>query len=144
MQRNALSTFYPDVGHFLQDEIPRLPVTTTTAFAWLALFDNHIDDDSIKAGQQANLLSKNPSFGDLHMLACLYAAQGKTTEARQLLLDAMTAGNQAEPNPAVWFGISSIYEQLGLDEAAIAASVESMCPTVLFVQSTPITLLRPA
>ena len=29
--------------------------------------------------------------------------------------------NQAEPNPAVWFGFGSIYEQLGEEDAAIAA-----------------------
>ncbi|MCU1251054.1 MAG: hypothetical protein JWQ49_4083 [Edaphobacter sp.] len=33
---------------------------------WLALFDNHLDKDSVQAGQQANLLSKNSSFADLH------------------------------------------------------------------------------
>jgi Tfp pilus assembly protein PilF len=90
-------------------------------FAWLALFDNHLESESIQAGQQANLLSKNSSFADLHTLACLYAAQGKTTEARQLLLDAMSAGNQAEPNSSVWFGFGSIYEQFGENDAAIAA-----------------------
>jgi tetratricopeptide (TPR) repeat protein len=90
-------------------------------FAWLALFDDHLDAESIQAGQQANLLSKNSNFGDLHTLACLYAAQGKTTEARQLLFDAMAAGNQTEPNSSVWFGFGSIYEQFGETEAAIAA-----------------------
>ena len=90
-------------------------------YAWLALFDNHLDSDSIQAGQQANVLSKNASFADLHTLACLYAAQGKTTEARQLLLDAMTAGHEADPNSAVWFGFGSIYEQFGENDAAIAA-----------------------
>jgi Flp pilus assembly protein TadD len=91
------------------------------SFAWLALFDNHLDVESIQAGQQANLLSKNSNFADLHTLACLYAVEGKTTEARQLLLDSMAAGNQAEPNSSVWFGFGSIYEQLGEDDAAIAA-----------------------
>src|SRR5260370_584592 len=90
-------------------------------FAWLALFDNHLDSESIQAGQQANLLSKNSSFADLHTLACLYAAQGKTTEARQLLLYSMAAGNQAEPNSAVWFVFGSIYEQLGENDATISA-----------------------
>ena len=47
------------------------------------------------------------------------AAQGKTTEAWQLLLDATSAGNQAEPNSSVWFG--RIYEQFGENDAAIAA-----------------------
>ena len=37
------------------------------------------------------MLSNNSSFADLHTLACLYAAQGKTTEAKQVLLQAMDA-----------------------------------------------------
>jgi thioredoxin-like negative regulator of GroEL len=89
--------------------------------AWLGLFDAHVDAASIEAGQQANSLTKNSSFNVIHTLACLYAAQGKTTEARQLLLDGMVAANLAEPNSAAWLGFGSIYEQFGADDAAIAA-----------------------
>jgi tetratricopeptide (TPR) repeat protein len=88
--------------------------------AWLGLFEDHVDAASINAGQQATSLNKN-SFDDMHTLACLYAAQGKTSEARQLLLDGMAAANLAEPNSAVWFGFGSIYEQFGANDAAIAA-----------------------
>ena len=75
---------------------------------------------SIDAGQQATSLNKN-SFNEMHTLACLYAAQGKTSEARQLLLDSMAAANLAEPNSEVWFGFGLIYQQFGADDAAIAA-----------------------
>ena len=77
--------------------------------AWLGLFDDHVDAKSIEAAQQANSLTKSSSFDVIHTLACLYAAQGKTTEARQLLLVGMAAANLAEPNSAVWFGFGSIY-----------------------------------
>jgi len=91
------------------------------SYAWLALFDGKIDTKAIEAAQQANSLTKNASYNELHTLACLYAAQGKTTEARQLLLSAMTAKSESEPDSAVWFGFGLIYEQFGATDAAIAA-----------------------
>ena len=90
-------------------------------YAWLALFDNHLGDDATKAAQQSNMLSKNASFSDLHTMACVYAAQGKITEARQVLDQAMYAGSQAQPNSAVWYALGSIYEQYGAKDAALSA-----------------------
>jgi Tfp pilus assembly protein PilF len=92
-----------------------------------------VDAASIDAGQQANSLTKSSSFNIIHTLACLYAAQGKTTEARQLLLDGMAAANLAEPNSAVWLGFGYIYEQFGADGSAIAAYRKVTKP-----ESTPI------
>ena len=90
-------------------------------YAWIGLFDHHVGDEEIKAAQQANMLSKNASFTDLHTLACLYAAQGRTTEARQLLKQAMLTINRSEPNSEVWYGLGLIYEQYGENAAALRA-----------------------
>jgi tetratricopeptide (TPR) repeat protein len=90
-------------------------------YSWNALFENKVDEDAIRAAQQSNMLSKNASFADLHTLACLYAAQGKTTEAKQVLLQAMAAGNLTRPNAATWYGFGAIYQQYGVTDAAIAA-----------------------
>jgi transglutaminase-like putative cysteine protease/tetratricopeptide (TPR) repeat protein len=90
-------------------------------YSWNSLFEKKVDEDAIQAAQQANMLSKNASFADLHTLACLYAAQGKTTEAKQVLLQAMAAGNLSQPNSPAWFGFGAIYEQYGVTDAAIAA-----------------------
>ena len=90
-------------------------------YAWNALFEHNVDEDAIQAGQQATTLSNNARFADLHTLACLYAAEGKTTEARQVLLQAMQAEAMAEPNSAAWFAFGAIYEQYGDRDAAIAA-----------------------
>ncbi len=90
-------------------------------YSWNSLFEKKVDADAIQAGQQANLLSKNASFADLHTLACLYAAQAKTAEAKQMLLQAMTAGYLNQPNSETWFGFGAIYEQYGVTDAAIAA-----------------------
>jgi tetratricopeptide (TPR) repeat protein/transglutaminase-like putative cysteine protease len=90
-------------------------------YAWTALFDNKIDADVIKAAQQSNMLSHNASLHDMHTLACLYASQGRTAEARDLLLKAMTAANLSEPNSEIWYALGSIYEQYGVTDAAIEA-----------------------
>jgi tetratricopeptide (TPR) repeat protein len=91
------------------------------SFAWMGLFDNHIGDDSLKAAQQSNMLTKNGNFAELHTLACIYAAEGRTTEARQVLDQAMQAGNQTEPNSSVWYALGLIYEQYGAKDAALVA-----------------------
>ena len=101
------------------------------SLAWLSLFDDHVDAASIDAAQHANSLSHNASFGDIHTLACLYAAQGKTAEARELLLKAMATTYQFEPNPEIWFGFGLIYEQYGLDDPAIAAFKKVPPPDML-------------
>jgi putative nucleotidyltransferase with HDIG domain len=53
--------------------------------------------------------------------ADIYAAQGKTTEARQFLLQAMSSGHFTVPNDPVWLGFGLIYEQCGVRDAAIGA-----------------------
>ena len=90
-------------------------------FAWSALFDGKVDAEVVKDAQQASMLTNNSNFNILHTLACIYAFQGKTSEARELLLKAMSAENLSEPNSAVWYGFGSIYEQYGIKDAAIEA-----------------------
>jgi hypothetical protein len=91
------------------------------SYAWLGLFDNHLGQDVTDAAQQSNMLSKNSSFADLHTMACIYAAQGKVTEAQQVLTQSMTAGNLSQPNGAVWYALGLLYEDYGLPAAALAA-----------------------
>ena len=126
---------FPRARKVLQQIVDSGKATSTdyNILAWLGLFDAHVDAASIDAGQQANSLTKSSSFNIIHTLACLYAAQGKTTEARQLLLDGMAAANLAEPNSAVWLGFGYIYEQFGADGSAIAAYRKVTKP-----ESTPI------
>jgi tetratricopeptide (TPR) repeat protein/transglutaminase-like putative cysteine protease len=90
-------------------------------YAWLGLFDNHLGPDVTDAAQQATTISKNGTFGDLHTTACVYAAQGKATEAQQVLNQAMTAGNLSQPNSEVWYALGLLYEDYGLRDAALAA-----------------------
>jgi tetratricopeptide (TPR) repeat protein len=90
-------------------------------YAWIGLFHDDLGDDITKAAQQAVQMGKNSGFAELHTLACIYAAQGKTTEARQVLDEAMYAGNMAEPNSPVWYALGLIYEQYGARTAALDA-----------------------
>jgi tetratricopeptide (TPR) repeat protein len=90
-------------------------------YAWTALFDNKVDAEIIKAAEQANSLTHNDSFNEMHTLACIYANQGRTAEARDLLLKAMVVEHLSEPNSSVWFVLASIYEQYGVTDAAIEA-----------------------
>jgi tetratricopeptide (TPR) repeat protein len=91
------------------------------AYGWSTLFDNSVNDEAIKAARQAATLTNESSFGELHTLACLYATQGKTAEAHDLLLKAMRAFNMEVPNEELWFGFAILYEQYGIKDAAIEA-----------------------
>jgi tetratricopeptide (TPR) repeat protein len=90
-------------------------------YAWLGLFDGKVDDKAVQAAQKSDMMTKNNSFAVLHTLACIYAVQGKTKEARELLLKGMTSDSMTEPNSAVWYALGSIDEQYGLPDAAIEA-----------------------
>ena len=103
--------------------------------AWQGLFDDHVDGKSIEVAQQAVSIGKN-AFNEVHTLALLYGAQGKTAEARQLLLQAMDASFLPEPNPAVWLGFGTIYEQFGDAPAAIAAYKKVIRPETSLVNPT--------
>ena len=89
-------------------------------YAWYALLlPPPIDAETIDTAVRANDLSKNADFAILHTLACVYAQDGKTGQARELLLKAIDALHLEEPNPEVWFGLALIAEQCG----------EIRCPT---------------
>jgi tetratricopeptide (TPR) repeat protein len=90
-------------------------------YAWNALLiPGPIDQDSMEAAQRANELTKNANYGILHTLACLDAETGKTTQARDLLLKAMEAAKEDEPDSEIWFGFGKIAEQYGEYDAARA------------------------
>jgi tetratricopeptide (TPR) repeat protein len=90
-------------------------------YAWIGLFHNDFGEDIVKAAQQSAQMGNNRGFAELHTLACIYAAQGKTTEARQVLQEAMDAGSIVEPNSAIWYTLGLIYEQYGAKSAALDA-----------------------
>jgi tetratricopeptide (TPR) repeat protein len=89
-------------------------------YAWDALFLPGVGQDAIEAAQRANSLTGNKNSAILHTLACLYAETGKTSEARELLLQTIDEANLEEPNGAIWYGFARIAEQYGENDAALA------------------------
>jgi transglutaminase-like putative cysteine protease/Tfp pilus assembly protein PilF len=88
-------------------------------YAWDALFlPAPIEQDSIAAAERANQLSKNSNFSIMHTLVCIYAHVGKETQAHELLLKAMDAGELEEPDSSVWLALGQIAEEYGENDAA--------------------------
>jgi hypothetical protein len=70
-------------------------------------------ENAVKAAQMSQ-----HSAGTLHTLGCLYAEQGKTKEAREVLVQAMDQLDLAEPTGEYWYGFGRIAEQFGENEIA--------------------------
>ena len=75
----------------------------------------------MEAAQQAKLMGKNAVSAYLKTAAWVAAGLGNTAEARALLLEAMEAANLEEPDGDVWYGFGRIYEQYGVNDAAVTA-----------------------
>jgi tetratricopeptide (TPR) repeat protein len=88
--------------------------------AWCALVSGRVDEDAIQIAQRAVLSSHSASPAALHTLASLYAEVGKTTEARQVLLQAMDVEGLEEPDEKSWYVFGRITEQFGVFDAAAA------------------------
>jgi tetratricopeptide (TPR) repeat protein len=86
--------------------------------AWLALVRGKVDDQAIEHAQRAAALDKYKDPGTLHTLASLYAEQGRTAEAYQLILQALAASSAPRPEPHDWFVFGLLAEHYGLPEAA--------------------------
>ena len=84
--------------------------------ARLALFHDRVTETD------ADALRRVPGDGKAtRVLAALYAELGRTTEARQSLIQAMNMDGRAEPDNDDWYVLARIYDQLGERSAALAA-----------------------
>ena len=91
------------------------------SLAWYSLFIPNLDQVALDAAQQSNMMTSNGNFSILHTLACIYAENGRTKEAREVILSALKAGDMEEPNSAAWYVFGRIDEQLGQNDAAAQA-----------------------
>jgi tetratricopeptide (TPR) repeat protein len=91
------------------------------SIAWYSLFIPSVDQAALDAAQQGNMMTNNANFSILHTLACVYAESGRTKEAREVILNALKAGDMEEPNAAAWYVFGRIDEQLGQLDAAAQA-----------------------
>jgi len=94
--------------------------TDLNNLAWYALVRGAVDEEAIQNAQRAVLSSHSADPGALHTLASLYAEVGKTTEARQVLLQAMDVEGLDEPDEKSWYVFGRIAEQFGICDAAAA------------------------
>jgi len=87
--------------------------------AWFALFYGKVEtsdiDNALKAAQ---LSDKKPN--ELHTLGCLYAVNGRTKEAHDVLLEAMDAENRDELDSKFFLAFGLIAEQYGERDIALA------------------------
>ena len=88
---------------------------------WAFVMANRATPEAIEFAQKGVYATNSSSFGILHTLAALYAEAGKTTEAREIILQAMIVGGQDEPEGNSWYVFGRIAEQYGITDAALAA-----------------------
>jgi predicted Zn-dependent protease len=89
--------------------------------AWAYLMANRVTPEAIDFAQKGVYATQSSAFGTLHTLAALYAEVGKTTEAREVILQAMDVAGQDEPEDNSWYVFGRIDEQYGITSDAAAA-----------------------
>ncbi|MEA2561995.1 MAG: hypothetical protein QOH06_3499 [Acidobacteriota bacterium] len=90
---------------------------TFNNLAWLSLFRGKVDERAVEKAQRGAMLDEYKDSSSLHTLASLYAELGKTTEAYQVILQALEAGDGA-PDSHDWYVFGRLAEHYGLPEAA--------------------------
>lgn len=80
--------------------------------SWYGLFTGKVEDLDVASATKSLQVSQNRA-GTMHTLGCVYAAEGKTKEAREVFLQAMDLLNMDEPDGNYWFGFGRIAEQYG-------------------------------
>ena len=85
----------------------------------LALFHDKVTEADLEAARQMGPLSLSPAM--IRTVAALEAELDRTTQAREMLLQAMSRSGHPQPEPDDWYVIGRIYEAFGERPAAIAA-----------------------
>jgi tetratricopeptide (TPR) repeat protein len=125
----SLASFSTEQDHFAQarqymtqlQSAGKAEANDLNSLAWYSLFIPNLDQVALDAAQQSNMMTSNNNFSILHTLACIYAENGRTKEAREVILSALKAGGMEEPNSAAWYVFGRIDEQLGQTDAAAQA-----------------------
>ena len=87
--------------------------------AWYALFTGKIEPSDLEDALKAAQLSEKAAYA-LHTLGCVYAATGKTKEAREVFLQSMDSLNLDQPDGSYWLAFGLIAEQYGERDLALA------------------------
>jgi len=86
---------------------------------WTALFTGKIEPADFEFVLKASQLNEDNS-GTLHTLGCLYAASGRTKDAREVLIQSMDAQRLDDPNSDFWYAFGLLAEQYGERDTALA------------------------
>lgn len=86
---------------------------------WQALYHPPFGEQLISEVLQG--AGSNPGFGVLHTIAMMYAEMDHPSQARDVLLQAMTAAGMDEPEDNVWLVVGRLAEAFDARDAAIAA-----------------------
>ena len=89
--------------------------------AWYSLWKQPITQDAVDSAQQAVRLTSSREADFLHTLATLYAEQGKTSEARAAIWQAMDVDGTGKPRAHDYYVLGRIAEEYGIFDAAAAA-----------------------
>jgi tetratricopeptide (TPR) repeat protein/transglutaminase-like putative cysteine protease len=89
-------------------------------YGWAAVIAGEVKPEVLEVVQQTVQQPKNQQYAILHTLGCMYAIDGRTTQAKQILLEAMKRDQSAdEPESSIWFGFALLAENYGEIEAAV-------------------------
>jgi transglutaminase-like putative cysteine protease/tetratricopeptide (TPR) repeat protein len=87
-------------------------------YAWNSLAMHKVTQDSIDQARQAMSTTKNYSI--VHTLASLYAEQGHSREAQQLVIELMNDNGMEAPDSNLWYVFGRIAENYQQPQAALA------------------------
>jgi tetratricopeptide (TPR) repeat protein len=82
------------------------------------LLAHKVNEESIAQARQA--VSVDKTYADVHTLAALYAENGNSREARQLLLELMNDNGMEKPDSNLWYVFGRIAENDQQPQAALA------------------------
>jgi len=92
---------------------------TFNSLAWYSLFFDRPGGPDVEAALKSLQLAGDVP-ATLHTLGCVYAAAGKTKEAREVLVKAMDLAVLDEPDADYWYAFGRIAEQYGEREIALS------------------------
>jgi transglutaminase-like putative cysteine protease len=97
---------------------PGAGVEELNSLAWLLLVRGHADDEALELAQRAAQQPRGKTHAVLHTLGALLAERGRTSEAYQVMTQAINASDEAVPDAVDWYVFGRMAEQYGLPEVA--------------------------
>jgi hypothetical protein len=113
-------------------------------YAWSALLSQPVGEQAVEAARMAYDETQGRSAAIGHTLACVYAANGKPREARDLLLKGMEQVGITRPDDSAWYGFGLVAEAYGDAESARDYYAHVQKPKKGVVQATSVYALSRA